>query len=107
MTYEVRWAPAAVQKIGRYIRTARNRAGAARFMDGLRLYCDGFAASPHRGATHDDIRPGLRSVGYRRRATILFVIDEGRKRVVILGVFTGGQDTAPAMRRNAKPPLEE
>jgi plasmid stabilization system protein ParE len=52
-------------------------------------YCLSFAIFPQRGAGHDDIRPGLRSVGYRRRATISFLVRADV--VVILRVFHKGR----------------
>jgi plasmid stabilization system protein ParE len=45
---------------------------------------------PRRGMKRDDIRKGLRTVGYKRRVTIAFSIEDGI--VVIHGVFYGGQD---------------
>jgi toxin ParE1/3/4 len=67
--------------------------GAARattFVDGIVDYCDGLATFPERGTKRHDILPGLRVVGYRRRATIAFTVRA--QTVVILGVFYGGQD---------------
>jgi toxin ParE1/3/4 len=44
----------------------------------------------------DDIRPGLRIVGFERRVTIAFSVDDGR--VTILRVFYGGRDWENAFR---------
>jgi plasmid stabilization system protein ParE len=38
----------------------------------------------------DDIRPGLRVVGFERRATIAFRVEDDR--VTILRIFHGGRD---------------
>ena len=46
--------------------------------------------SPARGTRRDDIRPGLRTIGFERRATIAFRI-VGRE-VVIIRIFYGGRD---------------
>ena len=35
------------------------------------------------------LRPGLRTVGFRRRATILFEVDRDKHRVIIHGVYYG------------------
>lgn len=53
-------------------------------------YCLGFETFPERGTLRDDIRPGLRLVGYRRRATIAFTISGDT--VIILRMFYAGQD---------------
>ncbi|MFD1983801.1 type II toxin-antitoxin system RelE/ParE family toxin [Mesorhizobium newzealandense] len=60
------------------------------YVDRLIDYCTGFETFPERGLRHDDIRPGLRTVGFRRRATIAFTIKD--KTVTILRVFHGGRD---------------
>ena len=46
--------------------------------------------SPARGTRRDDIRLGLRTIGFERRATIAFRI-VGRE-VVIVRIFYGGRD---------------
>ncbi len=42
------------------------------------------------GVARDDLRPGLRICGFRRRVTIAFVVTE--ENVEILGIFYGGRD---------------
>jgi toxin ParE1/3/4 len=42
----------------------------------------------------DEIRPGLRTFGFRRRVTIAFDVAPGA--VIILGIFYGGQDLVAA-----------
>jgi toxin ParE1/3/4 len=43
-----------------------------------------------RGTPRDDIRPGLRTVPFRRRVTIVYAVAPEEVRVV--GVFYAGQD---------------
>jgi toxin ParE1/3/4 len=43
-----------------------------------------------RGGRRDDIRVGLRIVGFERRVTVAFSVDESR--VTILRLFYGGRD---------------
>jgi len=43
-----------------------------------------------RGAQRDDVRPGVRVFGFRKRVSIVFDV-EGLT-VTILGIFYGGQD---------------
>jgi toxin ParE1/3/4 len=59
------------------------------WIDRLIFYCEGFATFPERGTRRDDIAPGLRTVGYRRRATIAFRVDGNI--VVILRMLHGGR----------------
>ena len=51
---------------------------------------------PERGTKRDDIRQGLRTMGFERRATIVFEVK--RSEVVIIRVFYGGQDYERALR---------
>jgi toxin ParE1/3/4 len=48
------------------------------------------ATDRHRGRARDDIRPGLRTIGYRRRVIIAFAVIG--QDVLIVGVFYGGRD---------------
>ncbi|SEH90023.1 Plasmid stabilization system protein ParE [Mycolicibacterium rutilum] len=74
----------------RYIADAASSEVAARFTDTIVTFCEDLAAFPHRGTARDDIRPGLRTVGFRRRVIIAFaVLDHA---VVVIGVFYGGRD---------------
>ncbi len=51
---------------------------------------------PKRGAPRGDIRPGLRIMGFERRATIVFQV--GIAEVVIVRIFHGGQNVQRALR---------
>lgn len=45
---------------------------------------------PERGTKRDDIMPGLRTIGFERRATIIFRVL--KTRVEIVSIAYGGQD---------------
>ena len=62
----------------------------------LKLYhqCIGLRHVPERGTRRDELRPGLRTLGYRRRATILFEVDHSRHQVTILGIYYGVRNYA-------------
>jgi toxin ParE1/3/4 len=45
---------------------------------------------PKRGTPRDDLRPGLRTIAWRRRVTIAFVVEDAD--VVVIGLFYGGRD---------------
>ena len=38
----------------------------------------------------DDVLPGLRTIGFRKRVTIAFVVEAAA--VLVVGIFYGGQD---------------
>jgi plasmid stabilization system protein ParE len=84
-------AEADLRAIHDYI-AARGGAGIAfGFIERIESYCLGFAHTPERGTRRDDLRPGLRTVGFRRRATILFEVRHGETQVVIHGVYYAGR----------------
>ena len=60
------------------------------YLERLERYCLHFDLASERGHRRDDIRPGLRIVGFERRITIAFVV--GASDVVILRLFAGGRD---------------
>jgi toxin ParE1/3/4 len=60
------------------------------YVEGLRQYCLGFADFPERGTRRDAIRPGLRTLSYRRRVTVAFHVTE--REVVIDRLLYGGRD---------------
>ncbi|WP_400767259.1 type II toxin-antitoxin system RelE/ParE family toxin [Methylosinus sporium] len=61
----------------------------------LETYCRGFDMASERGRRRDDLRPGLRAVGFERRVTIAFFVEE--ERVTILRLFYGGKDWEAAL----------
>lgn len=103
MTHRVIFSPRAeaqLVKLHKDIADESSPAIGERYTAAIVKYCLGFSTFPHRGTRRDNIRPGLRTVGYRRRATIAFeVADEA---VNILGVYYGGQDYEADLRDDEK-----
>ncbi len=60
------------------------------YIDRIESYCLGFDLASERGHRCDDISPGLRIVGFERRLTIAFAVDDDC--VTILRLFYGGQN---------------
>ena len=80
----------------RYIAERSGHAIAGRYIDRIEAACMALETSPARGTRRDDLRPGLRTIGFERRATIAFRI-VGRE-VVILRIFYGGRDFERILR---------
>jgi len=94
MTYAVIFSTAAEADLFAIYDYIAERAGGAialRFVESIETYCLAFAHSPERGTRRDELRPGLRTVGFRRRATILFEVDRDARRVVIHGIYYAGR----------------
>ncbi len=98
MHYTVVFTPEAEEELAelyRFIAGSSSPDIAARYTDGIVTYCEELETLPHRGTRRDDIRPGLRILGYRRRVAIAFTVEGGM--VSIIGVFYGGQDYESAL----------
>jgi len=97
MTFTVTFSAAAKADLFAIYDHIAERAGAPialRFVESIEAYCLGFADMPERGTKRDDLRRGLRTVGFRRRATILFEIEHAARRVVIYGIYYAGRSFA-------------
>lgn len=89
----VDFAPEALQDLIRLYDWIADAAGpdtAFRYIGRIETYCRGLGLAAERGHRRDDIRPGLRIVGFERRVTIAFTVTESQ--VTILRLFYGGRD---------------
>lgn len=99
MTRPVRYAPEAEAQLlalYRYIADEADAGIALHFTEAIMAQCDKLADFPERGTPRDDLRPSLRTIPFRRRATIAYAVDPDA--VVILGIFYGGQDFETMLR---------
>jgi toxin ParE1/3/4 len=68
------------------------------YIERIEAFCRRFDLAGRRGHRRDDIRPGLRIVGFERRVTIAFHVDA--KAVIIDRIFYGGRNIARAFKRD-------
>lgn len=93
MSYRVIFGPQAaadLEDLLVYLAEEIGPVRARQYVGKIESYCLAFKTFPARGMQRDDIRTGIRLVGYRRKATIAFMI-EGEI-VTILRIFYGGRD---------------
>jgi len=79
-----------------YVALAGSPVVAADLVDAIVAFCEDLAPFPLRGIARDDVRSGLRTIGFRRRGVVAFVVRDDA--VVIIGVFYGGRDYEPVLR---------
>ena len=84
----------------RYIAGEAGHEAAGAYIDRIEAACLELATFPERGTRRDDIRPGLRAIGFERRATIVFQVRKSE--VVIIRIFYGGQDYERTLRSAAE-----
>jgi toxin ParE1/3/4 len=56
----------------------------------IRAFCERLEYGAERGTRRDDVRPGMRIIGFERRVTVAFAVEP--ESVVILRLFYGGAD---------------
>jgi toxin ParE1/3/4 len=74
-----------------------DRSGAERalpFTERIARFCEALADFPERGTRRDELRPGLRTIGFSRRVTIGFHVTDDR--VVVDRILYGGRDLGRA-----------
>ena len=93
MDREVVFAPEAeADLIGMFdhIATWADAVRALRYVERITESCLSLAGFPERGARRDDLRPGLRVIGFERRVSIAFHVTETA--VFIDRIFYGGRN---------------
>jgi|HubBroStandDraft_6_1064221.scaffolds.fasta_scaffold273796_3 toxin ParE1/3/4 len=89
-------AEADLFRVYRYIAREAGPQVAGAYIDRIEATCKALETFPERGARRDDIRPGLRIIGFERRATIVF--ETNGAEVVIVRIFYGGQNWERALQ---------
>ena len=78
---------------------------ANRYTTKLRDFVLGLANFPHRGTRRDDLREGLRIIGFERRVSIAFTVDNDT--VHIARIFYGGRDVDALLENENAAPIAE
>lgn len=93
MAVKVRFREAAetdLFNLYRYMSEESGRARAGAYIDRIEAACLRLGDFPERGTRRDHLRPGLRTLGFERRVTIVFRIV--RDEVEIGRILYGGRD---------------
>ena len=101
MTHKIVFAPEALDDLRALYDLIADAAAPERaftYVEAIRLHLLGFANFLLRGTRRDHIRPGLRTIGYKRRVTIAFLTTEAE--VIILRILYAGRDVDTLLREN-------
>ena len=60
------------------------------YVERLEAFCRKLSIGSARGSRRDDVREGLRVIGFKRRINVAFVVEDDR--VVVLRLFYGGRN---------------
>lgn len=96
-----RKAQSQLESIYRYIAKASSPRIAEAYVEAIRAECRSLALLPKRGTDHGSIMPELRTIGFRRSATIAFRVSEDT--VTIVGVFYRGRNVRTQMDPSTQP----
>lgn len=98
-SYRLQFRPSAkadLEFLYDFIADQSGAAIAARYIGRITLACRMLKTFPLRGTERSDVGPGVRTMGFERRAVILFSVNE--RTVKILRIFYGGQDVEKILR---------
>ena len=99
MRHKVTFRPAARADLKRIYNYIADNAGSARagsYLERIVGCCETLRNFPERGTRRDDLQPGLRTMGFERRATIAFRVLQAE--VEIVRVLYGGRDLDAHLR---------
>lgn len=92
--YTVRLSPEAQNDLVQIHDYVTDRSGSTITADRYLERIDGFLSSfdifPERGTVRDDMRPGLRIVGFESSASVAFLVEDDD--VIILRILAGGRE---------------
>lgn len=86
-------SPEAIDDLNRlydWIASVAGSTVALRYIERIETFCMRLEFASERGSLREDIRPGLRAVGFERRLTVAFSV--GAETVTIYRLFYGGQN---------------
>ncbi len=92
-------AEADLRELYDYIANEASASVAAGYIDRIETACLGLETFPMRGRSRDEIRPGIRTLGFERRATIVYRVLKFE--VVILRIVYGGREFERLLRNAA------
>ena len=97
MPYSVVFAPEAQDDLFDlydFIAGRSNPTRALRYLQRIEKTCLGLSTFPNRGTLREDLRPGLRVIGFERHVLIAFRVQSGS--VAILRILYGGRNVEGA-----------
>ena len=98
MVYHIRLQPEAETDLQLLYQGLLERSGsqptARGYINRITDYLQTFEMYPKRGSLRNEIKHGLRVVGFERRVSIAFLVDDDANEVVVFRILYGGQDYA-------------
>lgn len=109
MTGRINYTPETQHQLNElddWIAKAASAETARRFVTAILDHIDGILVFPLAGRARDDVRPGMRTITFKKRTLVAYEVDESSGELVVnvLGVFHGGQDWEAALGEDQDDP---
>jgi len=101
MTYDVRFdrmSRAELRSLIRYITKKNSARIAEQYAQDIITFSEELHTFPHRGTARPDLAPGVRTMGFKGRVTVVFRVAEALQTVTIVGIFYGGRSVEKAFK---------
>lgn len=79
-----------IEKIRRHITMESSALTAANYLDELAAFCGTLRSAPYRGEERLHLARGLRSIGFKRRASVIFSVSKPKQTVSISRIWYAG-----------------
>ena len=92
--YTIHYSPEAradLKELHDYITFHATAHTAAKYIRRIRAFCRELTIAPHRGENRNHLRPGLRSIGFEDRVSVVFAVLEDQHIIEIEGFHYGGR----------------
>ncbi len=106
MTGRINFTPEARQQLDRLDEWITEKASAdvaRHYVSAILDHIEGILVLPLAGRARDEVRPGMRTITFKKRTLIAYEADQSTGELVVnvLGVFHGGQDWDAALNAAA------
>jgi len=91
-----RRAAKTLQSLQEYIALHNSEDVAIHYVERIKARCEKLLLAPEQGTRQDQIRPGVRTIGFEGRVTIAFRVTQ--RSVRILSIAYGGRQYEPDLR---------
>ncbi len=87
-----------LKSLKRHIQRESSLRIATNYVESLQRFCETLQLSPHRGEERPHARPGLRSIGFKRRVSVFFTVSDKEQTVRIIRILYAGRQAGNEFR---------
>lgn len=80
-----------LKSLKRYIKRESSLSIATNYVLSLQRFCETLQYAPHRGEERPHMQPGLRTIGFKRRVSVIFEVSDSDQTVRIVRILYAGR----------------